>query len=84
MIYALVFCSVSLSASLGQLAPLLVTEQFGYSKKVFADLQTWQLLTVVFAALPIAGWLADRVDRFRVFQIGLILSALHSLFLDLD
>lgn len=80
MIYALVFCSVSLSASLGQLAPLLVTEQFGYSKKVFADLQTWQLLTVVFAALPIAGWLADRVDRFRVFQIGLILSALHSLF----
>ena len=79
MIYALVFCSVSLSASLGQLAPLLVTEQFGYSKKVFADLQTWQLLTIVFGALPIAGWLADRVDRFRVFQAGLILSTAHSL-----
>jgi MFS family permease len=79
MIYLLLFCSVSLSASLGQLSPLLITEQFGYSKKLLGEMQTWQLLLNVFVALPIAGLIADRFDRFRVFQAGLFLSTLHSL-----
>jgi MFS family permease len=79
MIYLLLFCSVSLSASLGQLSPLLITEQFGYSKKLLGEMQTWQLLLNVFVALPIAGLIADRFDRFRVFQAGLLLSTFHSL-----
>lgn len=79
MIYLLLFCSVSLSASLGQLAPLLITEQFGYSKKLLGEMQTWQLLLNVFVALPLAGLIADRFDRFRVFQVGLLLSTVHSL-----
>lgn len=79
MIYLLLFCSVSLSASLGQLAPLLITEQFGYSKALLGQMQTYQLLLTVFVALPVAGLIADRFDRFRVFQIGLLLSTLHAL-----
>ena len=79
MIYLLLFCSVSLSASLGQLSPLLITEQFGYTKKLLGEMQTWQLLLNVFIALPVAGLIADRFDRFRVFQIGLFLSTVHSL-----
>jgi len=79
MIYLLLFCSVSLSASLGQLAPLLITEQFGYTKKLLGQMQAWQLLLNIFVALPIAGLIADRFDRFRVFQVGLFLSTFHSL-----
>jgi len=79
MIYLLLFCSVSLSASLGQLSPLLITEQFGYSKKLLGEMQTWQLLLNVFVALPVAGLIADRFDRFRVFQVGLLLSTFHAL-----
>jgi MFS family permease len=79
MIYLLLFCSVSLTASLGQLAPLLITEQFGYTKKLYAQMQTLQLLLSVCVALPVAGLLADRFDRFRVFQTGLVLTTLHSL-----
>ncbi len=79
MIYLLLFCSVSLTASLGQLAPLLITEQFGYTKKLYGQMLTLQLLLSVFVALPIAGLLADRFDRFRVFQVGLVLTTIHSL-----
>jgi len=79
MIYLLLFCSVSLTASLGQLAPLLITEQLGYTKQVYGEMQTAQLLLSVVLALPIAGLLADRFDRLRVFQVGLVLSTLHSL-----
>lgn len=79
MIYLLLFCSVSLTAGLGQLAPLLITEQFGYTKKLLGQMQTLQLLINVFVALPIAGLIVDRFDRFRVFQAGLFLTTIHSL-----
>jgi len=79
MIYLLLFCSVSLTAGLGQLAPLLITEQFGYSKKMLGQIQTLQLLLNLAVALPIAGLIADRFDRFRIFQVGLFFTTFHAL-----
>ncbi len=79
MIYLLLFCSVSLTAGLGQLAPLLITEQFGYSKKLLGQIQTLQLILNLLVALPIAALIADRFDRFRIFQIGLFFTTFHAI-----
>lgn len=53
---------------LGNLQPLLITEQFGYTKQTLGWIQGFgQVLTLV-VALPLSGWLADRFDRVALFQ----------------
>lgn len=79
MIYLLLFATVALYAGLGQLAPLLITEQFGYTKALMGKVQTVSILVDLCIAMPVAAFLADRFDRFRTFQIGMILSTLHPL-----
>lgn len=78
LLFLLVFCSLSLTAGLGQLYPLLITEQFGYSKALLG-----QMWSVNFAAemilLPVIFFLVDRVDRFRLFQAGLVLSTVQQI-----
>ncbi len=64
---------------LGSLAPLLYTEQFGYTK------QQYGLLVAIggpalFVIMPIAGWLADRVDRILIFRTGAVLSVAGHVF----
>lgn len=79
ILFLLMFCSLALVAGLGQLAPLLITEQFGYTKKLFGQVHSVQLVVELLAFLPLAMFVADRFDRFRVFQFGLILSTLQPL-----
>lgn len=51
---------------LGNLTPLLYTEQFGYSKEFFGRLLAIMTPVGLVLFVPLGGWLADRVDR-RVF-----------------
>jgi MFS family permease len=77
MIYLLLFATVALYAGLGQLAPLLITEQFSYTKALMGKVRVASILVDLCVAMPVAAYLADRFDRFRTFQIGMILSTLH-------
>jgi hypothetical protein len=79
LIYLLLFATVAIYAGLGQLSPLLATEQFGYSKLQMGRIQTIAIVVDLCVAMPVAAIIADRFDRFRAFQIGMILSALHPL-----
>ncbi|MDR1190757.1 MAG: MFS transporter [Verrucomicrobiales bacterium] len=79
MIYLLLFAVVALYAGLGQMLPLLITEQFGYSKEMFGRIFVIATLVDLCVAMPISGLIADRFDRFRTFKIGMILSTLHPL-----
>lgn len=75
MIYLLVFSQVALNLGLAQLAPLLITEQFGYSKQIMGNMQGITILAKMILVIPLAGWISDKFDRLRLFQIGLVLSA---------
>lgn len=79
MIYILTFASVAMNAGLAQLSPLLITEQFGYTKEALGNMATISILLNVVVIMPIAALVTDRFDRFRVFQVGLLLSTLHPL-----
>lgn len=79
LLFLLVFCSLALTAGLGQLNPLLITEQFGYSKQLFGQIQSVNLIVEVFVLLPFALFIIDRLDRFRIFQAGIFLSTLQPL-----
>ena len=77
LIYLLLFAVVALYAGLGQLTPLLITEQFGYSKAMMGKIQTVSILVDLCVAMPMAAFIADRFDRFRTFQAGIVLSTIH-------
>lgn len=79
MIYLLTFASVAMTAGLAQLSPLLITEQFGYTKAALGNMAVISILLNVAVIMPLAALLGDRFDRFRVFQVGLVLSTLHPL-----
>lgn len=67
------FCSVAAMTDLGQLLPLLITEQFGYSKKAMGQMLTGVMVPEMCVILPLLMVLIDRVDRFKLVGIGLAL-----------
>lgn len=79
LIFLLLFCGTAMTAGLGQMTPLLVTEQFGFTKAQLGSVGGVAILVDMAIILPIAALLADRIDRFLVFRIGLVLSTLHPL-----
>jgi prepilin-type N-terminal cleavage/methylation domain-containing protein/prepilin-type processing-associated H-X9-DG protein len=73
------FCLVAAMTDLGQLLPLLITEQFGYSKKVMGQMLTWVMVPEMLVILPLLMVLIDRVDRFKLVGIGLALCTVQPL-----
>ena len=73
------FCLVAVMTDLGQLRPLLITEQFGYTKKVMGQMLTWVMLPEMFVILPLLMLLIDRVDRLRLLCIGLAICTMQPL-----
>jgi MFS family permease len=66
---------------LGSLGPLLITEQFGYSKQVMGTIAAVGTLFTMILVLPLAGWLADKVNRKQVFVLGAAtMTLMHLLF----
>ena len=79
LLYLLVFCSVAAVTGLGQLEPLLFTEQFGYTKQQMGHMLAWVMVPEVIIILPLIGLFVDRIDRFRLFAIGLVICTIHPL-----
>lgn len=79
LLFLLMFCSLALTAGLGQLNPLLITEQFGYDKGLYGKIMSVNIGFEIFILLPIALVVIDRLDRFQIFQAGLILSTVQAL-----
>lgn len=79
LLYLLAFGSVAATTSLGQLEPLLFTEQFGYSKGAMGNMLAVILLIDMLVLLPVMGWLADRCDRLRLIGVGLTICTIQPL-----
>lgn len=77
LLMLLVFCASTIPYGLGQLTPLLITEQFGYSKAVMGKIGVIAIAVEIAVVLPFVALVGDRVDRYRVFKVGLILAAFH-------
>ncbi len=75
-IYLLLFAIMAMGFGTQGLGGLMLTEQFGYSKssmgKMYSILQVLQFVI----ALPLAGYLSDRVDRVKLFLAGISISTL--------
>ncbi len=59
------------------LRPLLITEQFGYSKQMFGNIHGITMLINTTLVLPLILVAIDRVDKFKIFAGGILLSTLH-------
>lgn len=70
-VYLLAFSQTLLGTGLGSIDPLLLTEQWGYSKQ---DLGTNIFIggMINLALIPLIGWLTDRFDRVRIFAVGVV------------
>ena len=73
----LVVSSVLMSTKLMNLRPLLITEQFGYSKQAFGNMHAVTMLVNTTLILPVLAFLIDRVDKFKIFVCCILLSTLH-------
>ncbi len=74
----LVICYVHMSTRLASLRPLLITDQFGYSKKKIMG--HINVVTMIFSTtlfLPIIAIFVDKLNHFRIFIIGMIFSTIH-------
>jgi len=71
-VYLLVFSTVLMQTGLGAIDPLLTTEQWGYSKQdLGTNVFVGGLINLV-VVIPLVGLLADRMDRLRMFSIGVV------------
>jgi len=79
MIFILVFASVALNAGLASLGPLMTTEQFGYDMKTLGNLGVANTVIRMCIILPVVGFVADRVNRMKMFQWTMILTTMYPL-----
>ena len=73
------FTLVAATTDLGLLQPLLITEQFGYSKKVFGQILTSVTIAEMLVILPAILFIADRVDRLLLVFAGLFVCTFEPL-----
>lgn len=71
-LYLLFACPFLSGMSFATFVPLFQTEQLGFTKTEVGYAAAIALLTSLVCFVPLAGWLADRVSRLRLFQIGLV------------
>jgi len=79
MLCLLVITSVLMSARLELLRPLLITEQFGYSKQVMGSINVYTMFFNLLLVLPVVMYFIDKVDYFKVYAVCILLSTLHPL-----
>ncbi len=79
LIYLLLVVGVFMNAGMGQLGPLLYTEQWGYSKQEYGYLMTVQMVATLCIVTPIVYFIIDRFDRFHIFLVMLAIGTLHPL-----
>lgn len=77
MIYLLLVAVNFMTAGLAALSVLLITDQFHYDTRALGLMNTLAIILEVSIILPLAAFIVDRLDRFKIFQWGLWLSTLH-------
>lgn len=71
-VYLLVFSTILMQTGLGAIDPLLMTEQWGYSKQdMGTNIFVGGVINLVLI-IPLAGLIADRMNRLTMFSIGVI------------
>ncbi|HRE80657.1 MAG TPA: MFS transporter [Opitutaceae bacterium] len=78
-IYTVALAQMVFWMDLGNLAPLLYTEQWGFSKQGYGNVLAIVSAMTLAVFLPLGGWIGDRCDRFRVFQVCAGAMMLHHL-----
>jgi Na+/melibiose symporter-like transporter len=72
LIYLLYICPTLAAAGIPSFAALFYTDQLGFTKAQVGQIGMLALLVNIVVFVPLAGFLADKVDRMRIFQIGLL------------
>ncbi len=71
-VYLLVFSTVLMQTGLGAIDPLLMTEQWGYSKQdMGTNVFVGGMINLVLV-IPLIGILTDKMDRLKMFSIGVV------------
>jgi hypothetical protein len=69
-VYLLVFSTILVQTGLGAIDPLLMTEQWGYSKQDMGTNVFVGGMINLFIVIPLIGIVADRMNRLLMFGIG--------------
>jgi MFS family permease len=78
-IYTVAIAQMIFWMDFGSLAPLLYTEQWGFSKQVYGDLLAIASVATLVVFLPLSGWVADHWDRVKAFQVLAVAMTLNHL-----
>jgi len=70
-VYLLIFCWLMVGQGLDSVAPLLLTEQWGYTKQdMGTNFLAGGLINLIY--IPILGLIADKWDRMKLFAFSLV------------
>jgi Na+/melibiose symporter-like transporter len=70
-VYLIMFCMIMVQQGLDSLAPLLFTEQWGYTKQdMGTNFLAGGLINLFY--IPILGWVVDKFDRMKLFLWALV------------
>lgn len=78
-LYAVGIAQMVFWTDFGSLAPLLYTEQWGFSKQAYGNVLSITTVVTLGVFLPLGGWIADRLDRLRLFVVLAALMTLNHL-----
>lgn len=73
-VYLLAFSVVLMQTGLGAIDPLLMTEQWGYSKQDMGTNVFVGGMINLIIVIPIVGLIAEKIDRLKLFTIGVAAS----------
>lgn len=71
-VYLLVFSTVLMGTGLGAIDPLLMTEQWGYSKQDMGTNVFVGGVVNMLIIIPLIGLIADKMNRLTMFSIGVV------------
>ena len=69
-VYLLAFSTVLMQTGLGAIDPLLMTEQWGYSKQDMGTNIFVGGMINMFIVIPLIGLVVDKIDRLKMFFFG--------------
>jgi Major Facilitator Superfamily. len=69
-LFGLGYVVMNLWVGLEQFEPLLVTDQWGYSKAEYGEIMSYGML-IALMVVPLGGWASDKFDRLVLLKIGL-------------
>ena len=78
-VYLLVFGTVFMGTGLGNFDGLLMFEQWGYSKQEMGTNMFVGGIMNLFLVIPLIGFLTDKMDRLKMFSIGIVGSVIAKL-----